>query len=164
MRFARRSRVEPYVETSRKRQAVLISQRRSRGRLPLHAPLIATQQPTADEVMPSRADSWPAWQHQRRNERATDWRRARSSLWSLAPSLRVTIRSLWNEAPYPADPGYLLDFLRTGGRNKKRYRKPLVPQGAGPRHARLRLCVVPVPRGTWPAPLLSCASVRSREG
>ena len=111
MRFARWSRVEPYVETSRKRAAVLTSQRRVRDKHPLLGPLIAEQQPSVDDVMASRARSWPRWQQQRRAARAANWRPARRHLWSLAPSLRAQVRTLWNEAPYPADPRYLLDFL-----------------------------------------------------
>jgi hypothetical protein len=75
MRFAPWSRVEIYVEISRKRAAGLTSQRRARGNLPLLVPLITAPQSRINDVMPSPARSWPARQEQRRNERARDWRR-----------------------------------------------------------------------------------------
>lgn len=111
IRFARWSRVEPYVETSHKRPAVLTSQRGVRDKDPLLGSLIAEQQPSVDDVMATRARSWRRWQQQRHDASAANLRRARRQLWSLAPSLRAQVRTLWNEAPYPADPGYLLDFL-----------------------------------------------------
>lgn len=113
MRFKPWPRIEPYIETPRKRAAVLVSQRRVREKHPLLAPLIAEQQPHPDAVLAERAESWPRWQQDRRDQRARDWRRARARLSTFEPLLRKRLRELWDTAPYPADPVYLLDFLHS---------------------------------------------------
>ena len=46
-----------------------------------------------------------------RYRRAAGWRKARARLFGLGDNMRSVVRSLWREAPYPADPGYLLDLL-----------------------------------------------------
>jgi hypothetical protein len=111
MRFKTWSRVEPYIETSRKRTAVLISQRRKRAKFPLLAPLIAETQPTVDAVMAQRKESWPREQQQWRDQRAEKWRKARSRLFAYGDNMRATIRECWSSCPYPADPSYFLDLL-----------------------------------------------------
>jgi hypothetical protein len=111
MRFKRWPRVEAYQETSRTRAAVALSQRRQRDRLPLLANLIAAEQPSIDAVIEERHQSWPKWQQETRDYRAARWRKARRELQAYSLITRHAIRQLWNDAPYPADPNYLSDFL-----------------------------------------------------
>ena len=111
MRFKRWPRVEPYRETGRTRAAVALSQRRQRDRLPLLADLIAADQPSIEAVIEERHQSWPKWQQETRDYRAARWREARRELQAYSLITRHAIRRLWIDAPYPADPNYLSDFL-----------------------------------------------------
>jgi hypothetical protein len=111
MRFKRWPRVEAYQESARTRAAVALSQRRQRDRLPLLANLIAAEQPSIDAVIEERHQSWPKWQQETRDYRAARWREARRELQAYSLITRHAIRRLWNDAPYPADPNYLSDFL-----------------------------------------------------
>jgi hypothetical protein len=110
MRFKKWPNATPFEVTERKRAAVLVSQRRKREALPLLAPLIAETQPSVDVVMEMRATLWVTHEQKTRDRRAADWREARRRLERVGDT-QPLVRSLWNEAPYPADPGYLLDFL-----------------------------------------------------
>ncbi len=111
MRFKRWPRVEAYQESARTRAAVALSQRRQRDRLPLLANLIAAEQPSIEAVIEERHQSWPKWQQEKRDYRAAEWRKARRVLQAYSLITRHAIRWLWNDAPYPADPSYLSDFL-----------------------------------------------------
>lgn len=111
MRFRRWPRVEPYVETSRKRAAYERSQRLKREKLPLFAPLIAETQRDVETEMDRRREAWPLAQQRGRDERAAKWHQARARLWQHSENTRRTLRDLWRDCPYPADPGYLLDLL-----------------------------------------------------
>jgi len=111
MRFKRWPRVEAYQETSRTRGAVALSQRQQRDRLPLLSDLIAAEQPSIEAVVEERHQSWPKWQQEKRDYRAAKWREARRVLQAYSLINRHAIRRLWNDAPYPADPNYLSDFL-----------------------------------------------------
>jgi len=113
MRFRRWPRVTAYEDTPRKRTALARSQRLKREKLPLFADLIAEQQPSADDEMARRADIWPRSQRTERDRRARAWRHARQHLSAYADNLRAVILALWRECPYPADPSYLLDLLRS---------------------------------------------------
>jgi hypothetical protein len=53
------------------------------------------------------ADSEQKW----RDHRASKWREARAKLASCNEASRSVIRKFWNDAPYPADPVYLLGML-----------------------------------------------------
>ena len=111
MRFRRWPRVEPYVDTSRKRAAFHRSQRQQREKLPLFAGLIAEGQHDVETEMARRALRWPELQQEKRDRRARDWRRARARLAVHGGNMRAVLRQLWQECPYPADPSYLLDLL-----------------------------------------------------
>ncbi|MGE0233532.1 MAG: hypothetical protein AB7S46_17290 [Flavobacteriaceae bacterium] len=111
MRFRPWPKPEPYRDTSRKRAAFKRKQRLEREALPLLAEMIAAGQHSVDEEMARRH----VWRDERervqRVLRATRWREARASLFSLPDDLRRTVRKLWRGCPYPADPTYLLDLL-----------------------------------------------------
>lgn len=111
MRFRKWPKPTAYEETSRKRAAFLTKQRREREALPLFADMIASGQHGVDEEMSRRADWWPRQQQDRRDERAAVWRKARARLFAFPADRRRTIRALWRECPYPADPHSFADFL-----------------------------------------------------
>jgi hypothetical protein len=58
MKFKPRLRYGSFIETDRKRAAVLRAQKRERDRLPLFAADIARAQSTVDEIMLNRALAW----------------------------------------------------------------------------------------------------------
>ena len=111
MRFSRGHRVEPFVDTPRKRAAFARSQRAKRDKLPLLAELIGEGQHDVDTEMAQRTRRWPKSQQDIRDRRAAKWRQARRRLYSFSDNMRVTLRALWRECPYPADPSYLLDLF-----------------------------------------------------
>ncbi len=111
MRFRKWPRPTAYEETGRKRAAFLDKQRREREAMPLFQHAIADTQHSVDEEMERRADWWPRQQRDRRDERAAVWRQARTRLFALPVDKRRTIRALWRECPYPADPHSFADFL-----------------------------------------------------
>lgn len=112
MRFERTPRAEPFKDTSRKRAALRRKQRLEREALPLFAELTAEQQPSADQVMTERATRWIEADQQRRDERATHWRRVRARFFAnYGPNLRAALRAAWNRAPYPATWAYFGDML-----------------------------------------------------
>ncbi|KAB2756675.1 MULTISPECIES: hypothetical protein [Brucella/Ochrobactrum group] len=111
MRFRRWHRPEPYGDTSRKRAAFLRKQRLEREALPLFANEIAAGQHGVDEEMARRAVWWDEAERERRRMRAASWRKARARLFALPDALRSTVREIWRDCPYPADPGYFADLL-----------------------------------------------------
>ena len=113
MRFRRWPRVSAYEDTYRKRAALARAQQAQRNNLPLLAPLIAEQQPSADAEMARRSAWWPRVQQRHRDRRAHDWRRARTWLAGYGDNLRPVLIQLWSGCPYPADPVYLLDMLHS---------------------------------------------------
>jgi len=113
MRFRRWPRVSAYEDTPRKRAALARAQQTQRDKLPLLAPIIAEQQPTADAEMARRAAWWPEVQQRDRDRRAHQWRRARTRLAGYGDNLRPLLIQLWRDCPYPADPVYLLDMLHS---------------------------------------------------
>lgn len=134
MRFKRWPRVAAYQETGRKRAAFRRRQQAQRDKLPLFAGMIAETQPSIDEEMARRAAHWPRAQQRRRDERAALWRRARSRLAAHGDNVRPLLRKLWDEAPYPADPYCLLDFLTQYDRGLVDLdRPPWTPQALTPR-------------------------------
>jgi len=82
-----------------------------RDRFSLLAELIRERQPTVDEAMVNRAAQWILIQQSERDKRAAAWRKARARLCTHGDYVRPVVRALWREAPYPADPSYLLDML-----------------------------------------------------
>jgi len=149
MRFKRWPRVEAYQETSRTRAAVALSQRRQRERLPLLADLIAAEQPSIEAVIEERHQSWPKWQQETRDYRAARWREARRELQAYSLITRHAIRRLWNDAPYPADPNYLSDFLLQieRGRVDPFARAPWRPSDDEIAQGRRRLAIFALRRG-----------------
>lgn len=113
MRFVKAQRHGPFVDTSRKRAALRRKQRLEREALPLFADQVAAQQPSEDDVMAARAVRWDRWQDDYRAQRAALWRRARQRLAAYGENTRRILRHLWNTAPYPGTPGYLLDMLHS---------------------------------------------------
>lgn len=113
MRFNRRQDYGPFEDTRRKRIALARKQRLERERFPLLAELIAEKQPDADTVMRERAERWVQWEQDYRQRQADLWRRARRRLWSYGDNTRRALYHLWQRAPYPATPVYLLDMLHS---------------------------------------------------
>lgn len=113
MRFKRWMRVQPYDDTTRKRAAFHRTMRMRREKLPLFADMVAETQPDVDTEMARRAIAWVDDQQSRRDHHARNWRRARAAVAALNPNLRPIVRALWNDAPYPADPVYLLTLLHS---------------------------------------------------
>lgn len=112
MRFKRWQR-HPFTDTSRKRAALRRKQQREREALPLLADQIAEAQPSEDEVIEARAVQWSAQEVRDRNRRARSWLEARARIDALSLNEKAVLRRVWNCAPYPADPVYLLDFLHS---------------------------------------------------
>lgn len=110
MKFKRYERV-PYEDTSRKRAAVKASQRREREAAPLFAAEIAAQQPSVDTVTVAKQRAFEEWQQERRDNQARGWRKARLRLAAFPEDQRRKIRALWLDAPYPADPVFLMSML-----------------------------------------------------
>lgn len=113
MRFIRTQHYGPFEDTRRKRLALARKQRLEREALPLFAEQIATEQPNADVVMAQRAIQWDEYQQRTRDAKAAKWREARRRLFSYGDNIRPVLRRLWNECPYPGDPGYLVGFLHS---------------------------------------------------
>lgn len=113
MKFKRWPRIKAFNDTSRKRAAFHRSMRMRREALPLFSDLIAETQPDVDSEMARRAIAWVDDQQRIRDQRAADWRRARQRMNAVGDNLRPVLILLWREAPYPADPTYLLDFLHS---------------------------------------------------
>ena len=111
MRFRRWHRPEPYGDTPRKRAAFHRKQRLEREALPLFADQIAAGQHDVDAEMARRAVWWDEAERERRRQRAASWRKARARLFALPDALRRTVREIWRDCPYPADPGYFADLL-----------------------------------------------------
>src|SRR5579883_1861520 len=103
MRFRKWPRVSAYEDTSRKRAALVRSQRLQREKLPLLSELIAEQQPGIDEEMARRTEWWSRTQQADRDRRARKWREARARLSSYDAALRRVLIALWRDCPYPAD-------------------------------------------------------------
>lgn len=113
MRFTKKARFA-FVDTSRKRAAVLVSQRRAREKLPLFGELIAEEQPEVDAVMEARARHWIARERTTRTERATLWWAARARLNRLPEPQRTAFLSYWNRHRWlPGDPTYLAGELHS---------------------------------------------------
>ncbi len=110
MRFKRIHEWMPYVETKRKRLAVVLKQRREREAAPLFAEQIASTQMPIDEELALRGQAFEDYQQGRRDSCAQQWRRARARMRSFG-ELSSALYRLWNEAPYPGDPVYLLGML-----------------------------------------------------
>jgi hypothetical protein len=113
MRFQRHGRYE-FKDTHRKRVAFTTKLRREREALPLFAEEIAEEQarrPDVDEVMQQRAIGFAESEQKWRDHRASKWREARAKLSSYDEASRPVIRKFWSDAPYPADPTYLLGML-----------------------------------------------------
>ena len=113
MRFQHHNRYE-FKDTPRKRAAFFAKQRRERDEHPLFAEMIADEQAQrgVDEVMKQRAESFAKGEQKDRNFRAKKWREARAKIAAYDEPARSTIREFWNDAPYPANPVYLLGMLR----------------------------------------------------
>jgi hypothetical protein len=83
--------------------------------MPLFVEQIAHEQalhPSLDEVMGQRAIGFAESEQKWRDHRAVKWREARKKISLYNDADRAVIRRLWNDAPYPADPAYLLGMLR----------------------------------------------------
>ena len=112
MRFRRLGR-QPWSDTPRKRAALRRKQRLEREALPLFAGMIAEAQPSEDEVMSLRTSFWARHEQEDRDYRASKWREARRCLADYSHNERAALRDAWDDAPYPADPVYLLDMLHS---------------------------------------------------
>ncbi|PPQ35158.1 hypothetical protein SAMN06265338_1326 [Rhodoblastus acidophilus] len=112
MRFRRWPRPTPYEDTPRKRAAFARKQRLEREALPLYASEIAENQHSADEEMARRAVTWDRVEHSKRAYHALKWREARARLFAFPESVRLQIRRIWRDCPYPPDHAYFCDLLR----------------------------------------------------
>jgi hypothetical protein len=61
--------------------------------------------------MARRAERRDEDERRSRAARVARWREVRGRLFALDPTRRRTIRTLWRNCPYPADPSYLGDLL-----------------------------------------------------
>ena len=111
MKFRRWPRIEAFNDTPLKRAAFHRKMADQQNRFPLLAALIRERQPDVDEEMARRSAQWLLIQQSERDRRAADWRRARARIAGLGGNVRPVVTQLWGEAPYPADPIYLLDML-----------------------------------------------------
>lgn len=111
MRFRRWPRPTPYEETPRKRAAFLQRQHRECESLPLFVSVVQSHQHDVETEMARRAERWDRDERNGRAARAARWREVRARLFSLDTARRRTIRDLWRDCPYPADPSYLGDLL-----------------------------------------------------
>jgi len=112
MRFRRWPRPTPYEDTPRKRAAFARKQRLEREALPLYAQEIAENQHCADEEMARRAVTWDRVEQSKRDYQASKWREARGRLFSFPVPVRLQIRKIWRDCPYPPDHAYFSDLLR----------------------------------------------------
>lgn len=115
MRFARRRRYPSYEVTPRGLAGALRTQRRQREKHPLLATLIAEGQPSINQVMRDRAFGQADWEARTRQERADQWKRARSELYAISANQRSIILEYWNTHRWlPGNPerlsGILYDF------------------------------------------------------
>lgn len=111
MRFRRWPRPAPYEDTPRKRAAYLRKQDRECESLPLFTAIVRSDQHDVAIEMDRRAERWDQDERNIRAARAARWRDVRARLFALDPAQRRTIRALWRDCPYPADPSYLGDLL-----------------------------------------------------
>jgi hypothetical protein len=126
MRFHRQRRYE-FEDTALKRAAFFRKQRREREAHPLFAEQIAQEQaerPGVDDVMQQRAESFARREKEERYHRARKWREARAKIAAHDEPARSTIRKFWNDAPYPADPVYLLGMLHDIEKGRIRLDRP----------------------------------------
>ncbi|MBB4200574.1 hypothetical protein GGD83_004403 [Rhodoblastus sphagnicola] len=112
MRFRRWPRPTPYEDTPRKRAAFTRKQRLEREALPLYANEIAENQHSADEEMDRRAVTWDRVEQSKRDYHALKWRETRARLFSFPEPVRLQIRRIWRDCPYPPDHAYFSDLLR----------------------------------------------------
>jgi hypothetical protein len=111
MRFRRWPRPARYEDTPRKRAAYLRKQDRECESRPLFAAIVRSDQHDVATEMNRRAERWDQDERNTRAARAARWRNVRARLFALEPARRQTIRNLWRDCPYPADPSYLGDLL-----------------------------------------------------
>lgn len=112
MRFRRWPRPTPYEDTPRKRAAFARKQCLKREALPLYASEIAENQHSADEEMARRAVTWDRVEQSKRDYHASKWREARGRLFDFPEPVRLQIRRIWRDCPYPPDHAYFCDLLR----------------------------------------------------
>lgn len=110
MRFNRRQRFA-FQDTPRKRAMLLRKQAAERNSMPLFADQIAAEQPHADDVMRSRAESAARSEQEWRARRAADWRRGRARLAAYPDHIKRALLAYWQSCQWPADPGYLISML-----------------------------------------------------
>jgi len=127
MKFKPRPRYGSFVETDRKRTAVLRAQKRERDRLPLFAADIARSQPTVDEIMLNRALAWALDEQAERDRLARCWRIIRRDIAALPQRQRRAIAEMAARYGGPLDHCAYAYFYReiTG------YHHPGAPCGMG---------------------------------
>lgn len=111
MRFRRWPKPTSYEDTPRKRAAFLRKQHRECESLPLFASIVQSHQPDVETEMAQRDKCWDRDERNSRAARAARWCDVRGRLFALDPARRLTIRALWRDCPYPADPSYFGDLL-----------------------------------------------------
>ena len=118
MRFTCRPRCA-YLVTDRKRAAAARWQKRQRDNVPLLAPLIASTQPSIDDVMDERVRTWIVTEQRERDRRAARWLAARRDISRRDPSVRRALLAYWNGHRWlPGNPSYLLDMLHSFDRGR----------------------------------------------
>lgn len=111
MRFACRPRCA-YIVTDRKRSAAARWQRRQRECFPLLGSLIVETQPSIDDVMEQRVQSWVVTEQANRDRRAAQWRKARCDIAARDPTAGHALLTYWNRHRWlPGDPSTLLGML-----------------------------------------------------
>jgi len=94
----------PFVDTPRKRAAVVRKLARERAALPLFADRIAAAQPGIDTIMNDRGARWARREQEMRDFRAGQWRKIRARFYALSPAQRDAVRAAMHRYGGPADP------------------------------------------------------------
>ncbi len=111
MRFKRLPRYE-FIDSTRRRAAVLRKQAKERESCPLFAEQIAEEQPEVDAVMEARRVAWVEQEARDRQRQADDWRRGRAKMRQYPESIQAALMFYWNNHRWlPGTPVYFLDMM-----------------------------------------------------
>jgi hypothetical protein len=101
------------IITKRKYNAAVRAINKEKEKIPLFAHEVTI---TPEERLEAINKSWLDFANNMRLHRAQGWRLARRILRYMPVEERTALLEVWNNASYPAEPCYLLDFLRQQAR------------------------------------------------
>lgn len=111
MRFEKLLRYD-FVDSPRRRSAVLRSQKRERDSCPLFADQIAAEQPDVDTVMEARRVAWIEKEIRDRQLCADKWREGRRRMREYPEPVRKQLMDYWNNHRWlPGTYVYFLDMM-----------------------------------------------------